>query len=80
MPLVFNGVTPTAIKFGTTDLAKVVYNGVTVWEKVTSRTYRYKCKACRYGTTSLSLPSSAGNFSISNAAGMWCFITAALGN
>ena len=71
MALIYNGTTVTAVKFGTTNLTKVICNGVTVWES--TKTYRYKAAAARYGTTSLNLPSTAGNFSISNQAGMWCF-------
>ena len=71
MALTYNGTNITAVKFGSTNLTKVICNGVTVWES--SKTYRYKAKAVRIGTTSLGTPSSAGNFSISNQACMWCF-------
>ncbi len=75
MPLTFNGITPNAIKFGTADLTKVIYNGVTVWEKVTSKTYRYKAKAVRIGSNSLSTPTSTGTFQINtNQSCMWCFL------
>lgn len=71
MSIKYNGATVTAVKFGSTNLTKVIYNGTTVWES--SKTYRYKAKAVRVGTSSLGTPSSAGNFSISNQACIWCF-------
>lgn len=75
MPLRFNGITPNVIKFGTTDLTKVIYNGVIVWEKVTSKTYRYKAKAVRIGSILLSTPTSTGTFQINtNQSCMWCFL------
>ena len=72
MALTYNGVTPTAIIYNNTSLSKVICNGVTVWEN--SKTYRYKAKAVRIGKTSLSTPTSAGNFQINtDQSCMWCF-------
>ena len=76
-PLIFNGTTITGdytVKYGNTELTKIIYNGQTVWEKNTSKVYRYKAKAARYGKTSMTSPSSAGNFSVSGQAGVWYFL------
>lgn len=75
MALTYKGVTPTEITYNGTSLTKVIYNGTTVWEKNTSKTYRYKAKACRYGNTSLQLPTTAGLFTLnsSNPSVMFCF-------
>ena len=72
MPINFNGTGITKINYNGTALSKVIYNGVTVWES--TKTYRYKAKAARYGTTSMTSPSSAGNFSVSGKAGVWYFM------
>lgn len=80
MPFIYNGTTITGsytVKYGNTSLTKIIYNGQTVWEKITSKTYRYKAKACRYGKTSLQLPTSAGNFTLNsnnNPSVMFCFL------
>lgn len=78
-PLIFNGTTITGdytVKYGNTELTKIIYNGQTVWEKNTSKTYRFKAKACRYGKTSLQIPTSAGAFTLNssnNPSVMFCF-------
>lgn len=75
MPLTYNGNTPQVITYNGNDVKKVIFDGHTVWEKIVSRTYRYKAKACRYGNTSLSFPTSAGVFTLnsSNPCVMFCF-------
>ena len=79
MSIKYNGTDVTAVKFGNTNLTKVIYNGVTVWES--SRTYRYNFAGLLVGTSSGidgSNPTSAGNFRINSTYGaMWCVSTAA---
>ena len=79
MAIIYNGTNITSVKFGSTNLTKVIYNGVTVWES--SRTYRYLFAGLLVGTSSGidgSNPSSAGNFRIISTYGaMWCVSTAA---
>lgn len=79
MALVYNGTTITGsytVMYGSTSLTKIIYNGTTVWEKITSRTYKYNFAGLLCGTSSGidgSQPSSAGNFTIATARGaMWC--------
>lgn len=79
MAIIYNGTNITSVKFGSTNLTKVIYNGVTVWES--SRTYRFNFAGLLVGTSSGidgSNPSSAGNFRINSTYGaMWCVSTAA---
>lgn len=79
MAIKYNGTDVTAVKFGNTNLTKVIYNGVTVWES--SRTYRFNFAGLLVGTSSGidgSNPTSAGNFRINSTYGaMWCVSTAA---
>lgn len=79
MSIKYNGTDVTAVKFGNTNLTKVIYNGVTVWES--SRTYRYNFAGLLVGTSSGidgSNPTSSGNFRINSTYGaMWCVSTAA---
>lgn len=77
-PLIFNGTTITGdytVKYGNTELTKIIYNNQTVWEKNTQKMYRFAAKACRYGKTSLQLPTSAGVFTLNSTypAVMFCF-------
>lgn len=81
-PLIFNGTTITGdytVKYGSTELTKIIYNGQTVWEKNTSKTYRYKFAGLLVGTSSGingSYPTTAGNFTINSTYGaMWCILT-----
>lgn len=72
MAINYNNTNITAVKFGSTSLTKVIYNNTTVWES--SKTYRYKAKAVRVGSTSLGTPTSGGVFAINTSqACMWCF-------
>lgn len=75
MGLTFNGSTPETITYNGNDVLKVTYDGVTVWEKVTTKTYRYKAKACRYGNTSLQIPTTDGLFTLNSSypSVMFCF-------
>ena len=78
MALIYNGTTITGdytVKYGNTSLTKIIYDGKTVWEKNTSKTYRYKAKACRYGSTSLQIPTTAGVFTLNSTypCVMFCF-------
>ena len=79
MAIIYNGTNITSVKFGSTNLTKVIYNGVTVWES--SRTYRFNFAGLLVGTSSGidgSNPTSAGNFRINSTYGaMWCVSTAA---
>ena len=73
MPLVHNGTTIENVVFNGTPLTAVVFNGTTVYQKQTSRTYIYKAKAARCGTTGLGYGTQDGVFRVDNQAGMWCF-------
>lgn len=79
MAIIYNGTNITSVKFGSTNLTKVIYNNVTVWES--SRTYRFNFAGLLVGTSSGidgSNPTSAGNFRINSTYGaMWCVSTAA---
>ena len=78
-PLIFNGTTITGdytVKYGNTELTKIIYNGQTVWEKNTTKTYRFKAKAIRYGKNSLQIPTSEGKCTLNTnnyPSVMFCF-------
>ncbi len=84
MALKFNGTTITGdytVKYGNTELTKIVYNGTTVWEKNTQKTYRYYITGVLVGTSSGingSYPTTSGNFTINSTYGaMWAVSTTA---
>lgn len=84
MPLIYNGTTIIGnytVMYGSTSLTKIIYNGQTVWEKITSRTYRYKFAGALCGTSSGidgSYPNGSGNFTIGTSRGaMWCVASTA---
>lgn len=81
MALIYNGTTITGdytVMYGSTSLTKIIYDGKTVWEKNTSKTYRYKFAGLLVGTSSGingSYPTTAGNFTINSTYGaMWCVL------
>ena len=86
MPLIYNGTTITGsytVKYGNTSLTKIIYNGQTVWEKITSRTYKYGAQGAlnpalnQYGNVSgynASNPTAGGGTISAGATGIcWYF-------
>lgn len=73
MGIKYNGTDITAVKYNGTTIDTFKYNGTVVFQRVTSKTYRYKATAIRCGTSSLGTGNTAGVFRVDNQAGMWCF-------
>lgn len=86
MALIYNGTTITGsytVMYGSTSLTKIIYDGKTVWEKITSRTYRYGAQGAlnpalnQYGNVSgynASNPTAGGGSISAGATGIcWYF-------
>lgn len=71
MALIYNGTEITKVIYNGTELTSLIYNGTEIFNQ--ERTYIYKARAARVGTTALSTPDSTGKFSASGKAFMLCF-------
>ena len=71
MALIYNGTEINKVIYNGTELTSLIYNGTEIFNQ--ERTYIYKARAARVGTTALSTPDSTGKFSASGKAFMLCF-------